>query len=415
MAAKIDYLVRLGDSLESKVFWCKSSKYASINNGTLQQASSVVAGGRVTVLVPANDVVLHHVALPPIKNRQHFRTAVLYAVEEQLSSPIDDVHCALGAEDKQGVFVAVVAHEKIQSWLDALKLANITPTALIPEQLYLASHSTDTENSKPQEVLYLDHEQAYLLPEGDSWFYPIATKNLANLKSLLPKQNHPTLVHQVKGSYIPDLEDTQLQLGTEVNTLLDAMFASWKQGSRGTINLLQNIYRPGNHLRKLLKHWRRAVVLFAVVAVLDTGIIWYEVSKLRAEHSMYRMQMKNMYRKTFPKAVNVVDPKLQMARKLNLNVKGVSSQDGFLVALEKISRILGKKGWGSLETMIFKGGIDKSSFDLMLKAKSLQHLDQLKVDLVKESGYDIEIINASSVKGVIEGRIKIITVKPKAE
>jgi general secretion pathway protein L len=199
------------------------------------------------------------------------------------------------------------------------------------------------------------------------------------------------------------------QESSTVESLLPIIASTWLLNDNRGVNLLQGRYRPGERWRQLLQYWEGTASLIVAVILLVTISAWVQVIERRMDHNQYRTKIESLYRQTFPAAKRVVNPRLQMERKLSaLNQAEQPGQATPLQALKNISyilknKILNKKEGGKLRLLNFKNG----GFDLSLEVKSLQHLDQLKENLSHETGYGVEIVNASSVEGKIEGRIKI--------
>jgi len=86
----------------------------------LPPAPLLAAASRVTVLVPAADVLLLE-APAPIRQRAQLQRAVPYAVEDQLAQAVEDLHFALAPEAQEGrIGVAVLARSALQRWLARL-------------------------------------------------------------------------------------------------------------------------------------------------------------------------------------------------------------------------------------------------------------------------------------------------------
>ena len=92
----------------------------TVQSGTLQEAAVAASGLRVSVLAPASDCLLTTVSVPG-SNRQKLVRAVPYALEEQLTVDVEDLHFALGPELGDGNHaVLVIAIERLESILDSM-------------------------------------------------------------------------------------------------------------------------------------------------------------------------------------------------------------------------------------------------------------------------------------------------------
>ena len=401
---------------EQEVSWCQllgaiSGENGVIHKGTLQQASSAVKRGRVFVLAPVGDVVLHYVDLP-IRNRQRLRTAIPYALEELLISPVDEVHCALESRvDRENeMLVATVSHRKISHWLALLKAVKIHPLMLVPEQFCLLSGDRLEDKTDSQGELWLEKGQAYLLSAHTKWAMAVMPQNLAEMMTLFPETGKPMLLKQTEEAELPLLDVDKFELDSTVaQNLLSLMAANWLQQKNIAINLLQGEYRPGERWRQLLQYWKGVAVSSVILIVMLLFSIWSEVLQLEKEHKNYQEQLELLYRQAFPKAKRVVNPRLQLERKLSaMNQPRSDSKADFMPALEKISKVLnsevfGKGEKGKLQIINFKEGV----FDFSLEIQSLQHLDKLKEELIEKTQYGVEVVNASSVEGYVKGQVRV--------
>lgn len=93
--------------------------------------------GTPLVLVPTEDVLLLAVDLP-IANRTRRAAALPFAVEDQVSEPIEALHAALGAELSPGRYLAgVVRHDRMVQWCALLDAAGLERAAVLPDALSL--------------------------------------------------------------------------------------------------------------------------------------------------------------------------------------------------------------------------------------------------------------------------------------
>jgi general secretion pathway protein L len=93
--------------------------------------------GPPVVLVPTEDVRLLTVDLP-IANRTRRVAALLFALEDEVSEPIEALHAALGEELSPGRYLAgVVRHDRMAQWCEAIDAAGLETAAILPDALSL--------------------------------------------------------------------------------------------------------------------------------------------------------------------------------------------------------------------------------------------------------------------------------------
>ena len=95
------------------------------------------ASGPAVVLVPTEDVLMLSVPLP-IANRTQRAQALPFAIEDQVSEPLEALHVALGAETTPGTSLAgVVRHDRMIEWCSLIDAAGLSGAAVIPDALGL--------------------------------------------------------------------------------------------------------------------------------------------------------------------------------------------------------------------------------------------------------------------------------------
>lgn len=93
--------------------------------------------GPAIVLVPTEQVLLTSAELP-LPSLRRRAEALPFAIEDLIGAPLDSVHVALGAEVAAQRHVAgVVAHDRMQGWIDRLADAGLDRAAIVPDALAL--------------------------------------------------------------------------------------------------------------------------------------------------------------------------------------------------------------------------------------------------------------------------------------
>lgn len=87
--------------------------------------------------------VAHFRVTVPARNEADAMRAALYAIEDELAQPVEEVHLALGPKARASMErdVYVVDKSVMTSWLAALSKAGLSPETIIPEQSLF--HDTD--------------------------------------------------------------------------------------------------------------------------------------------------------------------------------------------------------------------------------------------------------------------------------
>ena len=134
-------VLHLHDSKISQVSWLPLGKNPAPQiprgTGSIEEAAEQIRGWRLIVIAPSSDVLLTKVTIPS-KNRQRLLQAIPYALENDLSEEIEQLHFAIDYHtDQSTTAVAVISRERLDSWLERFHALELQPLAIFPELLCL--------------------------------------------------------------------------------------------------------------------------------------------------------------------------------------------------------------------------------------------------------------------------------------
>ncbi|NOX08835.1 MAG: type II secretion system protein GspL [Gammaproteobacteria bacterium] len=367
------------------------------------EITPLASGRRVQVLVPGSDVVLTQVSIPS-QSRQRILRAIPYALEEQFASDVSDLHFALGSRLADGAYpVAVVSRACMDIWLKQLQECDIHPDTLIPEMLAL-------EYTPDSWSLWLD-EQWMILRNGayQGVVFEASGLDLQLQLSLQDSEQAPAQINLWSDNAVglPDeslLADCEIQHHQlEPDQLLKRLNPP---ADVTLINLLQGSFSRSEQLGKLLRPWRSVAALLVVALLLSIGqeIALYKI--LKAEKIELAQQMRQEYKRAFPQAKRIVNPKVQMEQGLKKIRRGSpqAGNIGFLELMAQMGSVLQKQQGVQLNGSSFRDG----RLDLDLVVDNLQILDDFKQALEVTKMLQVEIQSATSDAGQkVQGRIRI--------
>lgn len=375
----------------------------AVAHGRVQEALALAPGRQVIVLTPASDVLLTRAAVPNV-GRQRLAQAIPYALEDQLGSEVEDLHFALGRQTDQAIAVAVVARSKMDAWLGYLRDAGFEPDLLVPAVLALPYEGgTWTVLRDAAGAIARSGVQAGFAADHD---------NLETLLSLTIAEAGdaaPTRLRILDTPGAPALhaEAWSQSLGVTVSreaTAADTVAVLARNFSDDlAINLLQGGYSRREQLEKLWRPWKPAAALLALWLVVYVGTTVSEVISLGRQSPKLQTQIEQLYLQTFPDARKVVNPKVQMQRRLDALRGNQGEGEGLLELLAQASGPLKDTPNLELRTITFKEG----QLNLDLRVQDLQVLDQLKQRLAAQSKMEVEIQSASSRDNKVESRLQL--------
>lgn len=353
-------------------------------------------GARLVVLVPATDVTLASVTLPPVKRSQQ-RQAALFALEDQLIDDISELHAALGERGKDGAIpLAVVNRAQLDGWLESLAHHHLRPEELAIDLLMLPC--TEGEWS----VLWEDDgvrvrtgTVSGISFEPEQW--PLLWPRL--LAETGDRRPNRLRVFDARSSATSPLPFDDALPDGEVVMMHNAGGLKWlavNDGASHPLNLLQGDYSRREQWGRRLRPWLPAAALFLIWLTIQGGLSLFEMHTLRNQEAQLDAQMEALYRSSFPDARKVVDPRLQMEQKLAALKSGDS---GFMK--------LAVSAAPALRNIMVKGmRYQEGALEIDLSLPDMSALDAVRAAL-ESKGLQVDIGNTAQQDGKVVSRLTV--------
>ncbi|OGT53594.1 MAG: hypothetical protein A3E84_03600 [Gammaproteobacteria bacterium RIFCSPHIGHO2_12_FULL_42_13] len=361
----------------------------TIPSTTLAALTSQAEGREVIVIIPAEDVLLMATSLPQM-NHQRLRKALPYALEERVIGNVDELHFAMGDYLPNGeLVVAVVAKQKMQAWIQALREYQIEATCMLPLSL-IVPWAEDTWS------VAIFAEVAIVKTAA---FYGFAC-DVANLQTILLLKlqegtNKPHSIHvfnYTQTSILPltigDCVIKEVVYPVE-HSLVD--LANVAQQHPVSLNLLQGAYQAKRQWRQLKNTWMVSGILIAacVAMVFFSQIISYFILSSRS-HKV-EQEIATIYHQQFPGAHTVVAAKERMQDKLQ-KLLGQATGDPLFALLAAVGKGIIQTPQVNLERFDFQ----HNQITLNVTAVSFDALDTFS-RFLKQQGLSVKQENATSV------------------
>lgn len=357
---------------------------------------------RVIVLVPGTDIYLDQARVPG-RNRQRLLRAIPYALEEKLAADVERLHFALATPQDDNIHpVAVVGRSRMDAWQAMLRELGVVAEQWIPEQLALPLFD------QAWSVL-VDGDFAVVRTGPYSGFV-IECDTLPAMLELMREpaaeaESEPESRQvQLYGSTVIDLQDFEVEMVDPDVPTLEILARGWQQGP--VINLLQEAYSRKAEWSRLLRPWIATAALLLVALLLggvSTGVDYYHLSR---QQQQLTADIDALYRKAFPDARRVVNPRAQMEQKLKqLERTAGGGGPEFLKLIGEAASVIRAAKGVEVQGASYRVG----RLDLELEAESLQILDQLKQNL-DASGHMTAEIQSATTKGgkKVTSRMRIV-------
>jgi general secretion pathway protein L len=330
------------------LLWCRTGKSVATGLAQPEQLATLIAGMKLTVILPCQHISLHAPRLPT-RSERHIRESLPYALEEDLACELDDSHFAFRKATDGVVLTAVIGQSALHYYLQRFQALGLRPDQLIPE--------------------------AYICP--------------AERPSLLVHDTYFVLLNGVEDIFCGQLDQLQaclaLYSGTETPSVfdlrrtehdplvlskIDASVADWvvRPGSAEAlfaelvvdyspalaVNLLQGSYAIQRD-QGYGVYYRYAAVVALLVFMVSFVELWLENDTLQNRYQTLTAQTEQIYRTTFPQAQRVEDPRVQMQQQLQrIQTAAAARSTDFIGLLANTGEVLQRFGKGRVTRLLFR-------------------------------------------------------------
>lgn len=311
---------------------------------------------RIQLVIPAAQVLITRARVPQAARRRSAST-LAFAVEEKIAGEPDSNQVSwLGSAGDEDV-LAVADKHGLARWRDALAAAGVRGYEVHCETLLLPWTSGEWRlawNGSEGFVRTGEFEGA-ATDAGDRETPPLSLRLMLEDAEAHSAGANLITVCPTTADAAPDAQAWTRELGIAVSV---GEVWDWRRAApEAGVSLTQERQNwrgfsgvPGR-LRTAAWIAGAALTLHALALVVD----W---SSLAAEQRALRQQMESRFRAAFPDAVAVVDPALQMRRKLAEahHIAGQPDSGDFLPMIGKVSAALGDLPASALRIVSFESG-----------------------------------------------------------
>ena len=353
--------------------------------------------GNVHLIIPAAQVLLTRVHMPGGSRLRRDGSLLAFAVEEETLGEPDTNHViwmgSAGGEDA----VAVVDKKALQRWLDALAAAAVRVDEIYCETLLMpwtAGEWSFAWDGREGFVRTGEFE-GVATDCGDKTSPPLALCLM--LKEAEAREARPAsislyttmTVNEPAGEAVsmPDVEVWQRELGIPIH--LGGVW-DWRTAPPDSSASLLRGRKRWQNFSGLLTRLRPAAWVVGAVLAIHAAALTADWILLAGEQRALRHQMESRFRGMFPAAVAVVDPALQMRRKLveARHAAGLLDDSDFLPMIETVAPGLKELAPGSLRAISYDSG--KLVLELAIDEAAAQRI----VARLLESGLSVDTLPA---------------------
>lgn len=403
-------VIRLGTEPQESAHWiavdANGTRRSPLAAGPLAEATKDVGDKQVIVLVPAETVLTTSVDIP-IKSGARLRSALPFALEEQLAEDVENLHFAAGRRGENGLLpVAVVSHSQMQDWLDTLEAAGIVAAQIVPENHGLAKiPGTMSLLVAEGHVMFNDGAETEFVMQG------VKPSDAIAVTGALDDDESPghLLVYcepADEANFEHDWNVLRHELASvDINLLPDGALprlAVTVAAGRG-VNLLQGTYGAKVEYGPMLRPWRTAAAL--LLALLMTGFVAKAVDyyRLTAEQAALQDQFTQEYRTIRPGDTSEISDPARYVDSIRRSVGTPVSTDVFLPSLQQLSLALQQNDSAEIEAISYRAGV----IDVRLTAPDVATLDSIQRQVATSGRFTASIQSTDQVGDKVSSRIQI--------
>lgn len=410
-----EYLVIRLSSDDPSVQWLladqNGTRLSNVSNGSLQEAAQAAGERAVIALVPAVDILLTTVHMP-VRSLSKIRTALPFALEENLAEDVSGLHFALGErQENNRVNVAVVADEKLATWQQRLLDAGIVATKIVAENHGLAKIPGTTS-------LLIDNNTIMFNDGADNEFsmqgvQPSDVLVMAGELGEKQDEDGESTGHVLifcdadkEQQYSHEWIALRHEMNSvDVNVLPDGAFAKLAVtvAAGHGINLLQGKYGKKTEYATIFRPWKSAAMLLLALTCVGAVGKGLDYRQLALEKAALESQFLSEYRQMRPADTReIVDPK-SLVDSLKRSLGTSSGPQVFLPSLRELGAAMAANADAKIEAISYRAGV----VDLRLTAPDVPTLDRIQTTVSASGRFTATIQSTDQVADKINGRIQI--------
>ena len=379
-------------------------------DGTIQQHGEIddpakladtAGSARLVAWSPASETVLTRARIPT-RNKNKILQALPYALEEQILGDLEHQQFIFETLEDGELAVAVTNKQRIRAWLDILSRSIPAPRLMCPAHLGLPLYDDNWS------LLFSGNEIWVRTGRYSGFAFPLVQDLpplilTAALKEARDKENAPAVLRVFNPPDEFDRGRWAQALGVDILVENKTIWESLHP-DHCPFNMLQGEFTPRKQANTTFARLRPAALVLGIWLLGNIVAGVWEWSTLRAAEKAARQESIKIFKSSFPDAKAIVDPALQMKRKLD-ELKGLSGQfgdDDFLPLLAKASPALKGTGKARLSSLRYSDG----RLTLNITVPDFQSLETLK-NRLNSAGLAVEVLTANSGTTGVSSRLRL--------
>ena len=369
-----------------------------LSQGKLSDAANASTDHYITVVLAGEDVLYSKAEVPGNKLHRILQ-AIPYILEDSVIDDVEELYFAIAKDKKDSsdnqYNVSIINKDYFKLVVKSLENSGINADEMQPDYLLLGDSN---------KMLFDADRVVFNSPKVK--FSSSVDSSIILDESCCAENSEVELINFSKGKnkHLNKIIEN-MGVNEESSNVPALLYLIKNKNTDKSINLLQGKYKKTKNWSQAGKKWMPVAALFLVWLCVQGGLFISDYISLSKQNNHLNTEITKIYKKTFPQSRRIIDAKAQMQQKLtSLKKRRGQSGRSFTEMLSASASALSKTNGLVIKSLRYYDG----RINLEIQVASLQTLDNLKDQLNKENGYQVEIQNASSGKETVTARIQII-------
>ena len=379
-----------------------------IMRATLAEAGQALGDDEIVALVPAEDILLTEVALPPIRQAKRRLAAARFALEDRLAGRIEQLHFALGTATSGGETpVAVVDELQMRAWCDAFDAAGLDVVRILPDCLALPVPDAHTwQMARIDERILVQTAPGHgFACSDDLWPVLAGAFDTPDIIELHGTSSDTIQALDADDAFVPPPEikpHSHAGVDALIGVLLDHA-----DTHKSAINLRQGEFARHNQLES---RWRPFILTgglaaaWLVVTIAAHGI---ETWRLNQRIDALEAQTQTAFRDAFPDVGTINDLRVQAEQGI-ASLRGGSGRAGLFPVLEATADVAGRDDSLVVQGMQYRNG----TLDLSIRGKNVRSVETLRAGFANRAGLSLSVQSADANADGVQIRASITQGQP---
>ena len=396
-------IIRLDESSPNSAEWVTVNELGrqitEPESDTLNNFPDKYRLNEIIVLLPALDVTTTFLNLP-IKSTNKIKTAIPFALEEDLACDINLLHFSFKKVKRTDFIpVSVIEKSKLQFYQKLLMECDIYPQCITSEIFGLQMIQ--------KTVSVLVEPKKIFINNGLNKAYVLENENIRTLNDLIDEVKEDTnhiqvyLNNSTQDQY-ESLKDTQENVNIKLLAGSTLQKLSQIIVNSNYVNLLQGEYAPQIKYTKYLKPWRYVaylLIVFIAISMVNKTLSYFQLTKYEKNLSA---DFLSEYRNIQPNATNINDPIRIVSMIKNTNPARTDASF-FLTSLNELSRAINSNNDILLTSVTHQENITI----IRLIAPNITLLDSIRREINKNGIFKATILSTNQIANNVESRMEI--------